>query len=248
VEIEGNFDDALAASLRETKRSSAYTVNSINPFRIEGQKTIMYRVLEHLKWKPPDWIVYPGGALGNTSSCGKSLMELYEWKWIKKVPRIAVINSEGANTLHNLYNGKYQNVKLRWNKGMVNTEIIDNYYQYMDKNRIRPKTEATAIQIGKPANILKALRALEFTNGIVTQVSDKEMYDGMSIVGLNGFDCELASGSVPAGVKKLREEGIIAKDDVVVGILTGRQKDPNVPVKYHLDPKNRFANPPRAYS
>ena len=248
VEIEGNFDDALAASLDEAKRSGSYTVNSINPFRIEGQKTIVYRVLEHLKWKPPDWIVYPGGALGNTSSCGKSLMELYEWKWIKKVPRIAVINSEGANTLYNLYNGKYQNVKLRWNKGMVNTEIIDDYYQYMDKNRIRPKTEATAIQIGKPANILKALRALEFTNGIVTQVSDKEMYDGMSIVGLNGFDCELASGSVPAGVKKLREEGIIAKDDVVVGILTGRQKDPNVPVKYHLDPKNRFANPPRPYS
>lgn|SRR5574341_727125 len=248
VEIEGNFDDALAASLREAKRSGAYTVNSINPFRIEGQKTIMYRVLEHLKWRPPDWIVYPGGALGNTSSCGKSLMELYEWRWIKKIPRIAVINSEGANTLYNLYNGKYQNMKLRWNKGMVNTEIIDDYYQYMDKNRIRPKTEATAIQIGKPANILKALRALEFTNGIVTQVSDKEMYDGMSIVGLNGFDCELASGSVPAGVKKLKEEGIIAKDDVVVGILTGRQKDPNVPVKYHLDPKNRFANPPRPYS
>ncbi len=248
VEIEGNFDDALAASLDEAKRSGSYTVNSINPFRIEGQKTIVYRVLEHLKWKAPDWIVYPGGALGNTSSCGKSLMELYEWKWIKKVPRIAVINSEGANTLYNLYNGKYHNVKLRWNKGLVNTEIIDEYYQYMDKNRIRPKTEATAIQIGKPANILKALRALEFTNGIVTQVSDKEMYDGMSIVGLNGFDCELASGSVPAGVKKLREEGIIAKDDVVVGILTGRQKDPNVPVKYHLDPKNRFANPPKPYS
>jgi threonine synthase len=248
VEIEGNFDDALAASLKEAKRSGAYTVNSINPFRIEGQKTIVYRVLEHLKWKAPDWIVYPGGALGNTSSCGKSLMELYEWRWIKKVPRIAVINSEGANTLYNLYNGKYQNVKLRWNKGMVNTEIIDDYYQHMDKNGIRPKTEATAIQIGKPANILKALRALEFTNGIVTQVSDREMYDGMSIVGLNGFDCELASGSVPAGVKKLREEGIIAKDDVVVGILTGRQKDPNVPVKYHLDPKNRFANPPKPYS
>jgi len=186
--------------------------------------------------------------LGNTSSAGKCLIELHEWGWIKKVPRIAVINSEGANTLYNLYNGKYQGVKLRWNKGRVDTEIIDDYYQYMDKNRIRPKTEATAIQIGKPANLLKALRALEFTNGIVAQVSDKEMYDGMSIVGLNGFDCELASGSVPAGIKKLREEGVIAKDDVVIGILTGRQKDPNVPVKYHLDPSNRFANPPKAYN
>jgi len=248
IEIQGNFDDALAASIDEAKKSGAYTVNSINPFRLEGQKTILYRVLEHLKWNSPDWIVYPGGALGNTSSAGKCLIELHEWGWVKKIPMIAVINSEGANTFYNLYNGKYRNVKLRWNKGKVDTEIIDDYYQYMDKNGIRPKTEATAIQIGRPTNLLKALRALEFTKGIVTQVSDKEMYDGMSIVGLNGFDCELASGSVPAGIKKLREEEIIAKDDVVVGILTGRQKDPNVPVKYHLDPKNRFANPPKAHN
>lgn len=247
IEIEGNFDDALSASLKEVKKSGAYTVNSINPFRLEGQKTIVYRVLEHLKWEPPDWIVYPGGALGNTSSAGKCLMELHEWGWMKKVPRLAVVNSEGANTLYNLYNGKY-GAELRWNEGDVDEELIDDYYQYMDKNKIRPKTEATAIQIGKPANILKALRALEFTNGIVTQVSDKEMYDGMSIVGLNGFDCELASGSVPAGIKKLRAEGVIAKDDLVVGILTGRQKDPNVPVRYHLDPNNRFANPPKGYN
>jgi threonine synthase len=248
IEISGNFDDALAASIKESRTSGAYTVNSINPFRIEGQKTILYRVLEHLKWEAPDWVVYPGGALGNTSSAGKCLIELHEWGWIKRIPKIAVINSEGANTLYTLYNGKYGSVKLRWNKGNVDTKIIDDYYQHMEKNGIRPKTEATAIQIGKPANIYKALRALEFTNGIVEQVSDKEMYDGMSIVGLNGFDCELASGSVSAGIKKLREAEVIAKDDAVVGILTGRQKDPNVPVKYHLDSSNRFAHPPRAYN
>lgn len=247
IEIEGNFDDALAASIEETKNTGAYTVNSINPFRIEGQKTIVYRVMEYLKWVPPDWIVYPGGALGNTSSAGKALMELYEWGWIKKIPRLATINSEGANTLYTLYNGKYNGVELRWNKGKVDSEFINHYYQYMDKNNIRPKTDATAIQIGKPANILKALRSLEFTKGIVEQVTDKEMYDGMSIVGLNGFDCELASGSVPAGIRRLRERGLIKKDDVVVGILTGRQKDPNVSVKYHLDPSNRFANPPKKH-
>ncbi len=247
VEIEGNFDDALLASIEEAKKTSAYTVNSINPFRLEGQKTIVYRIMEYLKWKPPDWIVYPGGALGNTSSAGKCLMELREWGWIKKIPRLAVINSEGANTFYTLYNGKYNDVKLRWNKGDVDEEFINHYYQYMDKNNIRPKTEATAIQIGKPTNLVKALRALDFTKGVVTQVSDKEMYDGMSIVGLNGFDCELASGSVPAGVKKLLEEGVIKKDDVVVGVLTGRQKDPNVPVRYHLNQENRFANPPRRH-
>ncbi len=87
VEVNGNFDDALKQSLEDAKNYDGYTVNSVNPFRIEGQKTIPYRALEYLKWETPDWIVYPGGALGNTSSCGKALMELYEWGWIKKIPR-----------------------------------------------------------------------------------------------------------------------------------------------------------------
>jgi threonine synthase len=245
VQVQGNFDDALAKSLDDAKHHEGYTVNSVNPFRIEGQKTIPYRAIEYLNWNPPDWIVYPGGALGNISSCGKALMELYEWGWIKKVPRIAVINSEGASTLYDLYNGEFEGQKLRWNKGKPDTEMIKNYYKHLDEKGIRPKTKATAIQIGRPANILKGLRALEFTNGIVEKVSDSEMLDGMSIVGLNGFDCEMASGASPAGIKKLVEKGIIKKDDVVVGILTGRQKDSSLPVDYHNNPANRFANPPR---
>ena len=96
IQVNGNFDDAFTKSLSAAKEPGSYTVNSINPFRIEGQKTIPYRTLEYLDWKTPDWIVYPGGALGNTSSCGKCLMELYEWGWIKKIPRIAVINAEGG--------------------------------------------------------------------------------------------------------------------------------------------------------
>ena len=116
----------------------------------------------------------------------------------------------------------------------------------MDKNGIRPKTKATAIQIAKPANILKGIRALEYTNGVVTQVSDGEMLDGMALVGLNGFDCEMASGAVPAGIKKLMNEGIVKKDDTVIGILTGRQKDSSIPVDYHKNSQNKFANPPRS--
>jgi len=245
IEVDGNFDDALSKSLEDAKKFNGYTVNSINPFRLEGQKTILYRALEYLNWKEPDWIVYPGGALGNTSSCGKSLMELYEWGWIKKIPRLAVINSDGASTLSDLYNGNFEETKLQWNKGKPNTELIQRYYSYLDEKGIRPKTKATAIQIGRPANILKALRALEFTDGVVTTVSDGEMLDGMSIVGLNGFDCEMASGAVPAGIKKLVSEDIIKKDDVVVGILTGRQKDAMLPVDYHNNPKNQFAKPPK---
>lgn len=245
IEIKGNFDDALSISLQQAGKIGGYTVNSVNPFRIEGQKSIIFRALEQLDWNPPDWIVYPGGALGNTSSCGKSLMELYEWGWIKKIPRLAIVNSEGANTLYSLYNGKFEETELRWNEGKPDTGLIKRYYDHMDKNNIRPKTKATAIQIAKPANILKGLRALEFTNGIVTQVSDTAMLDGMALVGLNGFDCEMASGSVPAGVKKLVEEEIIKKDETVLGILTGRQKDASIPVDYHKNSQNRFANPPR---
>ncbi|ABX12729.1 threonine synthase [Nitrosopumilus maritimus] len=245
LEIDGNFDDALKQSLDDAQNHDGYTVNSVNPFRIEGQKTIPFRALEYLNWEVPDWIVYPGGALGNTSSCGKALMELYEWGWIKKIPRIAVINSEGASTLSDLYNGKFEGEELRWNKGNPNTELITRYYDDLDSKGIRPKTKATAIQIGRPANILKGLRALEFTNGVATTVSDSEMLDGMSVVGLNGFDCEMASGASVVGVKKLTSEGIIQKDDTVVGILTGRQKDAMLPVDYHNNPQNKFAKPPK---
>jgi len=245
IHVKGTFDDAFIKSLDASKESGSYTVNSINPFRIEGQKTIPYRALEFLNWEVPDWIIYPGGALGNTSSCGKCMMELYEWGWIKKIPRIAVINAEGANTLDVLYNGKFEDTELRWNKGDPNVELIDQYYSKMNDDGIRPQTKATAIQIGKPANILKGLRALEFTNGVVTSVTDNEMLDGMSIVGLNGFDCEMASGAVPAGVKKLMGEEIIKKDETVIGILTGRQKEPLLPIEYHNNISNKFARPPK---
>lgn len=245
IQVEGNFDDALVSSLNYAKSTKGYTVNSINPFRIEGQKTIIYRVLEHLEWDPPDWLVYPGGALGNTSSCGKALMELYEWGWIKKIPRIVVVNAEGANTLYDLYNGNFENTKLEWNTGKINFDLINRYYQYKKEKNILPKTRATAIQIGKPSNIAKGLRSLFYTNGIVIQVSDNEMMDGMSVVGLNGFDCELASGSVPAGIRKLRQKEIIKRDDIVVGILTGRQKDPSIAMEYHLNTSNKFSKPPK---
>lgn len=245
VQVEGNFDDALRQSLDEANNGGGYTVNSINPFRIEGQKTIPFRILEYLEWEAPDWIVYPGGALGNVSSCGKALMELYRWGWIKKIPRILVVNADGADTLYQLYNGMFEDTRLRWDGGRPDTGLLDRYYMHLDNTNARPKTKATAIQIGRPANILKGLRALEFTDGVVTCVTDAEMLDGMAVVGLNGFDCEMASGASPAGIKKLVDEGIIKRDDVVVGILTGRQKDAMLPVDYHNNPHNRFAKPPK---
>ncbi len=147
IEIDGNFDDALSYSLNEAQQLGAYTVNSINPFRIEGQKTILYRALEYLDWNPPDWIVYPGGALGNTSSCGKALIELYNLGWIKKIPRLLVVNAEGANTLYELTNGLFGGKKLTWNSGNPDMSLIKEYYSEKDKKGIKPHTKATAIQI-----------------------------------------------------------------------------------------------------
>ena len=244
IQVNGNFDDALNQSLAKVNLQNGYTVNSVNPFRLEGQKTIVYRILENLDWNPPDWLVYPGGALGNTASCGKCLMELYDWGWIKKVPRLVIVNSTGANTFYELVNGEFEGQKLVWNGGNFNTNLLDRYYEFKDSNAILPKTRATAIQIGKPANIAKALRAIEFTDGLVAQVDDGEMSHGMAVVGLNGFDCEMASGAVPAGIKVLREREVIKNDDIVVGVLTGRQKDPALAVEYHTDPKNIFSRPP----
>jgi threonine synthase len=241
IEVDGNFDDALAYSLKEAQQLGAYTVNSINPFRIEGQKTIVYRALEYLDWNPPDWIVYPGGALGNTSSCGKALIELYNLGWIKKIPRLLIVNAEGANTFYELANGLFGGQRLTWNSGRPDVGLINDYYKEKEKQGVKPHTKATAIQIGKPANLIKALRSIDFTNGVVAQVSDKEMSDGMALVGLNGFDCEMASGAVPAGIRKLRQQEIIKKDDTVVG-----QKDPKLSIEYHLNQNNTFSKPPVA--
>jgi threonine synthase len=246
IEVDGNFDDALAYSLKEAQQLGAYTVNSINPFRIEGQKTIVYRALEYLDWNPPDWIVYPGGALGNTSSCGKALIELYNLGWIKKIPRLLIVNAEGANTFYELANGLFGGQRLTWNSARPDVSLINDYYKEKEKQGVKPHTKATAIQIGKPANLIKALRSIDFTNGVVAQVSDKEMSDGMALVGLNGFDCEMASGAVPAGIRKLRQQEIIKKDDIVVGILTGKQKDPKLSIEYHLNQNNTFSKPPVA--
>jgi threonine synthase len=241
IQIKGDFDDAMARVMELAKKKEVYIVNSVNPYRIEGQKTMMHRVLDYLGWKVPDWIVFPGGNLGNTSAFGKAFMELHEWGWIRKIPRIAVVNAEGANTFYKLFNEK----NLRWNKGNVDDEIIKDYQSYLERKGIKAKTKASAIEILKPVNLKKALRTLEFTNGIVAQVGDKQMLDARAIVGRNGFGCELASAATVAGIKKLVKEEIIEKDETVIGILTGHMlKDPDTIINYHLNSKNKFANTP----
>lgn len=243
LQVRGDFDACMSLIQSAADRLGLYVMNSINPFRLEGQKSIMYRVLEGLKWEPPDWIVVPGGNLGNSSAFGKAYMELSQLGLVKRVPRLAVVNARGANTLFELVEGR----GTRFNGGNDNPVINDFYRDFRAKG-VRANTVATAIEIGQPVNLVKALRSLEFMKGVVRQATDEEILEGKALVGRFGFGCEPASGASIAGLRSLMEEGVIGKDDRVVCILTGHGlKDANVTVDYHMGASNNrrsYANPP----
>ncbi len=246
IQILGDFDDALAQVRRVCDEGGIYLCNSVNPFRLEGQKAIIYRILEGLRWEVPDWIVVPGGNLGNSSAFGKALLELKGLGLIDRLPRLAVINAAGANTLYELY----EKSGLRWNGGRPDQGLIDRFYADLDTRGAKAKTLASAIEINRPVNLKKCLRALEACDGVVREVSDDEILDAKAQVGAGGFGCEPASGASVAGAKLLRAQGVIAPGDRVVCILTGHQlKDPTATVDYHSagegsrDPRN-FANSP----
>jgi threonine synthase len=239
LQILGDFDDALARVREVAGEKGIYLCNSVNPFRLEGQKTIMYRVLEALAWEPPDWIVVPGGNLGNSSAFGKAFAELNALGLISRIPRLAVINATGANTLYRLY----EQQGVRWNGGRLDHERIEQFYQQMDQERRRASTVASAIEINRPVNLTKCLRALETCNGVVRQVCDQDILDAKAQVGAGGFGCEPASAASVAGAKLLRAEGVIAPSDRVVCILTGHQlKDPTATVAYHSADAEVFAD------
>ena len=232
LQVLGDFDDAMTQVKAVCEQENIYLCNSVNPFRLEGQKAIMYRVLEGLGWDPPDWIVVPGGNLGNSSAFGKAFLELKQLGLIARIPRLAVINAVGANTLYQLYEQR----GLRWNGGHVDDAVIDAFYAEMDAQDRRASTLATAIEINRPVNLKKCLRALDACDGIVRQVPDEATLDAKAQIGAGGFGCEPASAASVAGAKLLREEGVIAPSDRVVCILTGHQlKDPKATVSYHAD-------------
>lgn len=237
VQIAGDFDDAMQRVREVSEQLGIYLVNSVNPFRLEGQKTIMYRVLESLGWEVPDWIVVPGGNLGNSSAFGKAFYELHELGLIDRVPRLAVINAAGANTLHQLYN----NHNVRWNDGRPDSATIASYYAQLDTAASKADTIASAIEINRPVNLTKCLRALHWCDGVVREVTDQQILDAKAQVGANGFGCEPASAASVAGAKLLRDEGVIAPSDRVVCILTGHQlKDPTATVAYHTTDQDEF--------
>jgi threonine synthase len=237
IQIAGDFDDAMLRVQQVSRQQAIYLVNSVNPFRLEGQKTIMYRVLESLCWQVPDWIVVPGGNLGNSSAFGKAFHELQRLGLIDRTPRLAVINASGANTLYELFERR----GLRWNGGRTDASLINNYFAEMDQKSRRAATIASAIEINRPVNLAKCLRALECCDGVVREVSDEQILDAKAQVGANGLGCEPASAASVAGAKLLREEGVIAPSDRVVCILTGHQlKDPTATVAYHTHDQAEF--------
>ncbi len=241
IQIAGDFDDCMRQVQDVCRQLGLYLLNSLNPFRLEGQKTIMYRIIEQLDWQVPDWIVVPGGNLGNSSAFGKAFAELKELGLIEKIPRIAIINATGADTLTDLVNNK----GLDWNGGRVNQEVIDEYYADLTARNFSPHTCASAIEISRPVNLKKCLRTIDICNGIVRAVTDEEICDAKAVIGKYGLGCEPASAATLAGLKYLIADGTIGADEKVACVLTGHElKDPNVTVNYHKEKQGEFSNPP----
>lgn len=237
LQIAGDFDDAMSRVQEVCQSLGIYLVNSVNPFRLEGQKTVMYRVLEALRWEIPDWIVVPGGNLGNSSAFGKAFLELSQLGLIDRIPRLAVINAAGACTLDELFVQR----GLRWNQGRFDHSLVEHYYRELDAAAAKASTIASAIEINRPVNLAKCLRALNVCDGVVRKVTDQQILDAKAQVGIGGFGCEPASAASVAGARLLVEQGVIAPDERVVCILTGHLlKDPTATVAYHSADQAKF--------
>lgn len=212
VQIRGDFDAAMRLVAEVTSSQGIYLLNSVNPFRLEGQKTIVLETLQSLRWSVPDWIVLPGGNLGNVSAFGKALQEARELGLISKLPRLAVIQAEGANPLYRWYKSDYGRFES-----------------------VEAHTIATAIKIGNPVSYSKARRSLLWTDGVVEDVTDSEILDAKAMIDAAGIGCEPASAASVAGAKKLLENGTIKPSDTVVCVLTGHLlKDPDTTIGYHI--------------
>jgi threonine synthase len=209
LEVDGNFDTCMNLIRELAEDESVYLVNSINPFRIEGQKTVAFELAEQLDWRMPDHLVVPGGNLGNSSAFGKGFRELFESGLIKTQPKITVVQAEGAAPFARFYSDSEH-------ESFVNDE--------------HPQTLASAIKIGAPVSWQKAWRAVRETGGSVITVSEQEIADAKAVIGRDGIGCEPASATTVAGIRKLE----INENESVVAVLTGHVlKDTDYVIKYH---------------
>jgi threonine synthase len=209
--VRGDFDACLRLIRDAQHALGIYLVNSVNPWRIEGQKTIVAELLEQLEWSAPDWIVLPAGNLGNTAAFGKALVELQTLGLIDRLPRLAAVQAAGAAPFAASFAGGFS-----------------------ARVRLQPQTVASAIRIGDPASFDRAVRAIRATNGIVTSVPDEELLEAKAIVDASGIGCEPASAASVAGTRQLVQQGVVKPDDAVVAVLTGHVlKDPETILDFH---------------
>ncbi len=211
-QLRTDFDGCVRILNELVRQKPVYLLNSVNPYRIEGQKTAAIELMEQLGWEPPDHIIVPGGNLGNSSAIGKALVEMRDLKLISRLPKLSIIQAQGANPF-------YRSVREFGGK-KLEPMIAD--------------TMATAIRIGNPASWKKALRVLQATGGEVEQVSEIEIAVAKAEIGADGIGCEPASAVTLAGLKKLRRSGFVKPGESVVLILTGHQlKDPDFTIQFH---------------
>jgi threonine synthase len=222
--VRGDFDDCLRLVEQASEQLGVYLLNSINPFRIEGQKTIVFEMLEQLAWEPPDWIILPAGNLGNTAAFGKALREARDWGLIGRVPRLAAVQAAGAAPFARSF--------------------AEGFAQ---RHRVKAETVASAIKIGDPASYVRAVQAITETNGLVLSTSDAELLEAKAAIDASGIGCEPASAVALAGLRQLVKTGQVQRGERVVVVLTGHiLKDPGLLLRYHqeMDPPPPGANRP----
>ena len=211
-QLRADFDGCVRVLNELVKRRPIYLLNSVNPYRLEGQKTAAIELLEQLNWQPPDHIIVPGGNLGNSSALGKGLVEMKELGLISRLPKLSVIQAEGANPFVR---------SIREDGGAKLTPM-------------QADTLATAIRIGNPASWKKAQKVLKATGGEVEEVSEIEIALAKAEIGADGVGCEPASAVTLAGLKKLVKRGFVKSNESVILILTGHVlKDPEFTLKFH---------------
>jgi threonine synthase len=222
-EIDGNFDDCMRLIQELGDDPSIYVANSINPFRIEGQKTVAFEMMEQCLWQPPDHVVVPGGNMGNSTALGKGFQELLDLGFISRIPKLSVIQAEGAAPVARLFASLDRKQTAGGENLPATMAPVEN-----------PRTLATAIKIGAPVSWKKALRAVLRSGGEVISVSEQEIADAKAMIGRDGIGCEPGSATTVAGIKKLVAAGKIRSDENVIAVLTGHMlKDADYAANYH---------------
>lgn len=240
LEIDGNFDDCMRLVQEIGDDPSIYVANSINPFRIEGQKTVAFEMMEQLLWQVPDHVVVPGGNMGNSTALGKGFQELVDVGLIDRLPKLNVIQAEGAAPVARLF-------ATLDSTRPANDEHLPEKLTPVEN----PQTLATAIKIGAPVSWKKALRAVLRSGGKIIAVSEQEIADAKAMIGRDSIGCEPASATTVAGIKRLVAAAHIGRDEDVVAVLTGHAlKDPAYVINYHegtlaLDSGAKDGSPPK---